>query len=135
MIENVIAEAVPNSGCFEVPKMQFWKKLKIVRTLAPSDGGPYSAGYKVLWRCIEKLTNLRNAAAHKDYEILRDERFTDLAEFFYPDAAFRTARSRELLLQESTEICAGMLMGMRHNFERHRQGSQDAKGAPERTNQ
>jgi len=33
MIENVIAEAVPNSGCFEVPKMQFWRKLQIIRAL------------------------------------------------------------------------------------------------------
>ena len=29
MLELVIAEAVPNSECFEVSKMQFWKKLDI----------------------------------------------------------------------------------------------------------
>jgi hypothetical protein len=49
--------------------MQFWKKLKIVRTLEPSDK------HALVWKSIEKLTNLRNAAAHRDYETLREERF------------------------------------------------------------
>src|SRR5260370_16838343 len=80
MIELAIAEAVPNSECFEVPKMQFRRKFEIVQALEPAarDG-------KTCWKCIEKLTNLRNAAAHRDYETLREERFRDLAEFFYPD--------------------------------------------------
>jgi hypothetical protein len=123
MIELVIAEAVPNSECFEVPKMQFWKKLKILRTLEPSEK------HALVWKNIEKLTNLRNAAAHRDYETLREERFTDLAEFFYPDPAARAVRDRETLLEESTEFCAGFLMGIRDSFRHLRQGSQEAKDA------
>ena len=129
MIELVIAEAVPNSECFEVPKMQFSKKLQIIRTLTASDDGPSSEGHKLLWKCIEKLTNLRNAAAHRDYGALREERFTDLAEFFYPDPAFRSARDRQTLLQEATEICAGMLFGMQISFRDLHPGSSEAKEA------
>jgi hypothetical protein len=40
------------------------------------------------------------AAAHGDYEALRDQRFTELATSFYPDPAFRETRDRETLLRE-----------------------------------
>lgn len=112
LIENVIAEAVPNSDCFEVPKMRFWQKLKVIKALDSKDRDRLPEGH-MLWKCIEKLTDLRNAAAHRDYERKRDELFNDFADFFYPDPAFRAARSREHLLQESTEICAGILIGMK----------------------
>jgi len=49
--------------------MQFRRKLEIVRALEPA-----ARVDKVLWKCIDKLTNLRNAAAHRDYESLREER-------------------------------------------------------------
>lgn len=114
LIELVIADAVPNSECFDVPNMRFSQKLKIVRALC----GPRADG---LWKCIEKLTSLRNAAAHKDYESLRDQRFSDLAEFFYPDPAYRTARSRDMLLEESTSLCAGVLTGMLRGFPEFRE--------------
>jgi len=122
MIELVIAEAVPNSECFEVPKMAFWKKLKIIGALKP----PIEP---LVLRNIEKLTNLRNAAAHRDYETLREERFRDLAEFFYRDPVVQATYDRETLWEESTEFCAGCLMGMRDIFRRLRQGSQEAKDA------
>jgi hypothetical protein len=120
MIELVIADAVPNSECFEVPKMQFSRKLKILGALKP----PIEP---LVLRNIEKLTSLRNAAAHRDYETLREERFRDLAEFFYPDPATRAARDRETLLEESTEFCAGYLMGMQDRFRYLRQRSQEVK--------
>ncbi len=116
----VIADAVPNSECFEVPKMQFSRKLKILGALKP----PIEP---LVLRNIEKLTSLRNAAAHRDYETLREERFRDLAEFFYPDPATRAARDRETLLEESTEFCAGYLMGMQDRFRYLRQRSQEVK--------
>jgi hypothetical protein len=117
MIELVIAEAVPNSECFEVPKMQFWKKLKIIRALDPSEK------HALVWKFIVKLSELRNVAAHKDYEKFRDERFKDLAEFFYPDPAVRAVHGWDTLLEEGTEFCAGFLMGMRDRFRHLRQGS------------
>jgi len=118
MIELVIAEAVPNSECFEVPRMAFRQKLKIIGALKP-------AMEPLVLRNIEKLTNLRNAAAHRDYETLREERFRDMAEFFYPDPAVRATHDRETLLEESTEFCAGYLMGMRDIFRNLHQGSQE----------
>jgi hypothetical protein len=116
MIELAIAEAVPNSECFEVPKMQFRRKFEIIQALEPADRDG-----KTYWKCIEKLTNLRNAAAHRDYETLREERFRDLAEFFYPDPDFRVGLGRETILEEVTETCAGYLLGMQRSFRSHRQ--------------
>jgi hypothetical protein len=122
LIELVIAEAVPHSECFEVPKMQFWKKVHIIRALVkvelPSEGDA------VLWECIEKLTSLRNAAAHKDYDKLRDQRFTDMEKFLKPDPS--RAGHREIILEEATEVCAGMLLAMRSRFRNLRQGSPEA---------
>ncbi len=82
MLELVIAEAVPNSECFEVSKMQFWKKLDIVRTLEREIHAdkPRKSGESI-WECIRKLTSLRNAAAHKDYEELQERLFTEFAKF------------------------------------------------------
>lgn len=111
MIENVIAEAVSNSECFDVPQMSFWKKLKIIRTLAGSD-----EKHKTIWTAIEKLNKLRNAAAHKDYDNFREERFADLANFFYPDPAFRGARSREILLHELALSVPDFLPGCNPSF-------------------
>jgi len=72
MLELVIAEAVPNSECFEVSKMQFWKKLDIVRTLERQiHADRPSESDELIWEYIRKLTRLRNAAAHKDYEELQ----------------------------------------------------------------
>jgi hypothetical protein len=110
-IENAVAEAVPNSECFNVPRMPFWEKLKIIRTLAGSDERS-----KAIWTAIEKLNKLRNAAAHKDYDKLRDERFADLANFFYPDPTIRAARSREILLHELVTFCGGFLAAIQYKF-------------------
>jgi hypothetical protein len=71
MIELVISEAVPNSECFEVPKMRFADKLKIIRRLYPKA--------EQTWRIVHALNNLRAAAAHRNYEELRDKRFAELA--------------------------------------------------------
>ena len=70
MLEAVIAEAVPNSECFEVPKMRWDEKVRIVRKLA-GDG-------EEVWRVVRALNDLRAAAAHRNYEELRDERFSKL---------------------------------------------------------
>jgi hypothetical protein len=119
MLELVIAEAVPNSECFEVSKMQFWKKLDIVRALERQIHPDRSPGRdKAIWEYIEKLTRLRNVAAHKEYEERKERLFTEFAEFFYPDPSFRSARSRDALLQEGTEVCTGYLMGMAQQFRR-----------------
>jgi hypothetical protein len=129
LIELVIAEAVPHSEVFEVPKMQFWRKLQIIRALVPKEEREANDAFALVWKCIEKLTKLRNAAAHRNYDELRENLFTDLAEFFYPDPAFRVARDRDTLLEEMTETCAGFLMGMQESFRHLRQRSQEAKDA------
>ena len=113
MIENVIAAAVPNSECFDVPKMRFWQKVKILRGLVPPD-----EAFTPLWQVCKKLNNLRNAAAHRDYETLRDQRFTELATSFYPDPAFRETRDRETLLREVAELSFGFLLLLQKNFRR-----------------
>jgi len=118
LIELVIAEAVPHSECFEVPKMNFWRKLKIIRALElPPENNR-------LWVFIDKLTALRNAAAHRDYEETREQKFGELAKAFPNEPAWVTVADQELLLEVTTEICAGVLMGMRADFRRLRQRSQ-----------
>jgi hypothetical protein len=106
LIELVIAEAVPNSECFNVPRMEFWRKLKIIRALQPPPEN------NKVWEFIQKLTELRKAAAHKDYQKERAHRFAELAKLFPTEPPLATARDRERFLEESTEICAGVLMGM-----------------------
>jgi hypothetical protein len=126
LITRAYWTAVPNSECFNVPSMAFRRKFDIVRALEPNTD--LREGHKLLWKCVEKLTKLRNAAAHRDYEEKREKLYTDLAEFFYPDPVFRSARSRDMLLEELTEICTGMLVGKRNGFRDLRQGS-EVKGA------
>jgi hypothetical protein len=116
LIENVIAEAVPNCECFDVPKMGFRQKLNIIKAASQDFQEMDPQPYARLWKCIQKLTDLRNAAAHGNYEELREQRFNDFAEFFYPDPKTRTAKDRETLLAESTDICAGCLLLMQRRF-------------------
>ncbi|MGA8657145.1 MAG: hypothetical protein WB586_13450 [Chthoniobacterales bacterium] len=124
LIELVIAEAVPNSECFRVPKMQFRQKLEIIRALEiPAEAAKGFERHALLWKCIDKLNQLRNAAAHRNYETLRDKRFTELANLLHPDSASQVAHDWGTLLEEVTEICAGALMGMQDTFRRLRQGS------------
>ena len=118
MIENVIAGAGTELGVLQRSTDAILAKTQNRSALTGSD-----KKNKVLWTAIEKLNKLRNAAAHKDYEKLRDERFVDLANFFYPDPAFRAARSRETLLHELATACAGFLAGMQSEFRHLRQGS------------
>jgi hypothetical protein len=72
MIESVIAQAVPNSEDSDVPSMRFTDKLK---DLAALDS---SITQSAIWQLIHKLNKLRAAAAHKDYQSLREERFAEL---------------------------------------------------------
>jgi hypothetical protein len=118
MVEIVITEAVPKPDCLDVSKMWFNQKLKIIRALDP---WPKDNTTEALWKCIEKLTKLRNSAAHRNYETERDKLFADLAEFFYPDPAYRSTRDRESLLEDSTELCTGMLLGMLDTFRKRRE--------------
>jgi hypothetical protein len=112
MIETVIAAAVPNSECFDVPKMPFGQKLKILRSLVPS--------HQImtrLWGLCERLNKLRNAAAHGDYETLRDQRFTELATFFQSDLSVEEASERNKLLDEVAKICFILLLMLQKNFQ------------------
>src|SRR5262249_24896906 len=59
ILEKIIADAVPNSACFNVPKMGFADKAKIVRRLLENQDG--------FFPMIHALNDLRAAAAHKDY--------------------------------------------------------------------
>jgi hypothetical protein len=112
-IENVIAEAVPNSDCFDVPNMRFAQKLKILRSLVPAH-----ETFTPLWGVCERLNKLRNAAAHRDYETLRDQRFTELATFFYTDLAVGEEFDRDELLRKVAEVSFGFLVVLLNNFRR-----------------
>jgi hypothetical protein len=68
MIESVIAQAVPNSECFDVPGMRFGDKLNVLRALDTSITD------SAIWQLMHKLNKLRAAAAHKGYQSLREER-------------------------------------------------------------
>jgi hypothetical protein len=111
MIENVIAAAVPNSECFDVPNMRFAQKLKILRSLVPSH-----ETITTLWGLCERLNKLRNAAAHGDYETLRDQRFRELATFFQSDLP--VGESRNKLLDEVAKICFVLLLLLQKDFRR-----------------
>jgi hypothetical protein len=69
--------------------------VQVLRSLVPSD-----ETITALCGLCERLNKLRNAAAHGDYETLRDQRFTELATFFDSDSTTREAPDRETLLQE-----------------------------------
>jgi hypothetical protein len=103
MIENVIAAAVPNSECFNVPKMPFERKLKILRSLVPSN----EIITRLLGLC-ESLNKLRNAAAHQDYDTLREQRFRELATLFQSD--FPVGEPRDKLLSEVAKTCFLVLL-------------------------
>jgi hypothetical protein len=104
MMELVIAETVPNSECFEVPKMRFVDKLQIIRKLYP-DG-------EEIWRIIDALNKLRAAAAHRNYEQLRDERFTKLAEV----AGDLMRKDPEASLRYVAAFCFGYLNAIREEL-------------------
>jgi hypothetical protein len=103
MIEGVIAEAVPNSECFDVPSMRFTEKLRIIRRLDP-DG-------EVVWRVVSALNDLRAAAAHRNYTELRDERFAKLAKV----ADYRTHNlsDRGAFLRSVAAFCFGYLNSLK----------------------
>jgi hypothetical protein len=110
MIENVIA-AVPNSECFDVPKMTFWKKFQTLRSLVPAH-----ETLTPLWGLCERLNKLRNAAAHRDYETLRDQRFSELATCFYSNLPVGEPFDRDKLLREVAELSFGFLVVLQKNF-------------------
>jgi hypothetical protein len=113
MMELVISEAFPNSECFEVPKMRFVDKLRIIRRLDP-DG-------EAVWRIVSALNDLRAAAAHRNYEELRDKCFAKLVEV--ADHQTRVFSDRETFLRSVAAYCFGALTALRKIFQDRRQAS------------
>jgi hypothetical protein len=113
-IEGVIAEAVPNSDCFNVPNVRFVDKLNVVKKLNAE------FNQRVLGT-IYALNNLRAAAAHRNYEQLRDERFAQLAKA--ADLENLLLINRESVLHSAVAFCFGYLTALRNAF-------QDRSNAP-----
>jgi hypothetical protein len=98
-------------------------KAKNLRAIEfPPEAHEASKGYPRLWKLIKKLTDLRNAAAHKNYESERDALFKELANLLNPGLTV-AASDQEALLNDVTEICAGILLGMLTVFSNLRQRS------------
>jgi hypothetical protein len=108
MIEIVIAEAVPNSECFDVSSMRFPDKKRILRRLHPE------LDDTEMWGVLDALNNLRAAAAHRNYEQLREKRFEELMAKLPPKVANISLSDRESLLQIVVAHCFGMLSGLRN---------------------
>jgi hypothetical protein len=110
MIEDIIAEAVPNSECFKVPRMRFVDKLEVLKALDSS------ITESEFWPLIQSINSLRNAAGHRNYESLREPRFRELT------AAFRSVRPNfkdddEMgLLHSVAAYCYGELIGLKNSF-------------------
>jgi hypothetical protein len=83
-IENVITEAVPNSECFDVPGTRIFGQL-------------YA------------LNKLRNAAAHRNYEQSRDEKFAALTAKM---PRHYNHQDREAILRSVAAFCFGALSSM-----------------------
>ena len=79
--------------------MRFGDKLRIVRKLNPD-------GEKV-WSVISALNDLRAAAAHRNYEKLRDERFEKLHKLADYYRAHNLIDDRELFLRSIAAYCFG----------------------------
>jgi hypothetical protein len=102
MIEKAIGISVSNSEWFDVPGMRFVDKLKIFRRMR---GG----GTDDFCDMLTKLNDLRAAAAHRDYEALREQKLRD-----FRNAAEKIHQSfaiddPELLLQHISALCFGYL--------------------------
>jgi hypothetical protein len=62
MIDDFIKEAVPNHDLLKLHKMGFTEKLRWTRALdVAGDGDPF-------WKVVEAFYDLRNAAAHRNWD-------------------------------------------------------------------
>ncbi len=72
MIDDFIKELVPNHEFLTLPKARFPDKLRWARAL------DYAGSEEPFWKFIETFTELRNAAAHRNWSEKRSACFVKL---------------------------------------------------------
>jgi hypothetical protein len=110
MIESVIAQAVPNSECFDVPAMRYADKLKVLRALDSS------ITKSAIWQLMHKLNDLRAAAAHKDYQSRREKRFAELKKELLSTHPNTILPDEEALLNVVAALCFEYLSKLKIRF-------------------
>lgn len=102
MIEKAISVSVPNSEWFDVPGMRFVDKLKILRRMEATDTNDFCD-------MLNKLNDLRAAAAHRNYEVLREQRLRDLRDAAVGVNGLFANEDPERLLRHVSALCLGYL--------------------------
>lgn len=127
MIDDFIKECVPNHDSLTLSKMRFNEKFRWARAL------DHLGNTEAFWSFIEAFTNLRNGAAHRNWEEKREYLFAKLRESgerFKDSAAFSVHRSYydddKKFVRSLTVFSFGYLSALRDDNRTRSQGKRDS---------